>query len=246
MGRFVGERKALAAAILGFYGFMFLIIASAAPPGWGAAFAGMGGIYALAFFGIVAGYFWARWFAIGVGISGLITAIMSMWQVGVDPIFLFWGGTHGGASLLLWGDKMARGFDGRAEWRERFHLDESSTHRLGKSVIRVGISLPYIILYALAPKEDMGQMFSIMAFASLAIVGVWAMLKLRTWGVVAMAGGALGLLTTLPSSVEAVALTRTGYAINVFLLGLAGAILLIAAVTPFMAPMARFLRQGTE
>ncbi len=241
MGRFIGERKALAAAVLGFYGFMFLILAMAAPPGWGAAFAGMGGIYALAFFGIVAGYFWARWFAIGVGISGLVTAVMSVWQVGLDPIFMFWGGTHGAISLFLWGDTMARGFDGRAEWRERFHLDENSTHRLGKSVIRVGISLPYIILYALAPKDGASEALLIAAFAGLALSGAWALVHMRTWGVFAMGGGAAGLLTTLNPS-EALVAYGNNYAVNVFLLGLAGAIVLIAALTPFAAPIAKFLK----
>jgi len=243
MGRFIGERKALAAAVLGFYGFMFLILAAAAPPGWGAAFAGMGGIYALAFFGIVAGYFWARWFSIGVGISGLVTAIMSMWQVGIDPIFIFWGGTHGGMSLMLWGDKMSKGFDGRAEWRERFHLDESATHRLGKSVIRVGVSLPYIILYALAPKDGASEALIIAGFSGLAIAGMWAMVHMRTWGVLAMGGGAAGLLTTLGSTSNTVSLSSSsGYAVNVFLVGLAGAIVLIAALAPFAAPIARFLK----
>jgi|GEM_PF-929362 len=242
MGRFTGERKALAAAVLGFYGFVFLILATTAPPGWGAAFAGMGGIYGLAFFGVVAGYFWARWFAIGVGISGLVTAIMSVWQVGVDPVFVFWGGTHGAISLMLWGDRMARDFDGRTEWRERFHLDENATHRLGKSVIRVGISLPYIILYALAPKEGMTEALVIAGFAGLAISGIWAMAHMRSWGLFAMGGGAVGMLTTLDSSSQIVSLSSTGYAVNVFLLGLAGAILLIAALTPFAAPIAQYLK----
>ena len=243
MGRFIGERKALAAAVLGFYGFMFLILAVAAPPGWGAAFAGMGGIYALAFFGIVAGYFWARWFSIGVGISGLVTAIMSVWQVGLDPVFIFWGATHGGMSLMLWGDKMSKGFDGKSEWRERFHLDESATHRLGKSVIRVGVSLPYIILYALAPKDGMTEALVIAAFSGLAISGAWAMLNMRTWGLLAMGGGAVGLLTTLDTSGQVAALSTSGYGVNVFLLGLAGAMFMIAALVPFVGPIAKYLKQ---
>ena len=36
--------------------------------------AGIAGCYGLAFFAVVAGYFWARWYAVGVGLYGVITA----------------------------------------------------------------------------------------------------------------------------------------------------------------------------
>ena len=42
MGRLTGERRALAAAVLAFYGFIYLLVAMNPPgPEWTAAFAGM-------------------------------------------------------------------------------------------------------------------------------------------------------------------------------------------------------------
>ena len=142
---FVGERKALAAAVLALYALIFLINALGAPPEMGvtALFAGMGTFYGLAFFSLVAGYFWARWFAIGVGLFGVVFGIMAIVQLGLDEQFLFFAGTHGSVSLFLWGKKMAQNFDGKQTWRERFHLDEYGTQRLGKAIIRIGMSLPY-------------------------------------------------------------------------------------------------------
>jgi hypothetical protein len=197
MGRLTGERRAIAAALLAFYGFIYMVVATNPPPGWAATFAALALVYGAGFFALVAGYFWARWYAIGLGISGLITAIFSVLQIGMEPVLLFYGATHAGVSLFLWGGGMALTFDGRKEWRERFHLDENSTHKLGKSVIRLGISLPYIVLYALAPKEGAGEALISALAGGLLLTGVIATLRMRTWGVAALAGGAVALGASL-------------------------------------------------
>src|SRR5690348_13689110 len=133
MKRLVGERRAVAAAILAFYAFLYLVIAILdVQPGFSRALGAMGGVYALAFVGVVAGYFWARWYAIGVALSGVITTLVSIWQLGPEEVFLFIGATHMAVVLTLWGDAMAETFDGRAEWRARFHMDEHAVHRLGR------------------------------------------------------------------------------------------------------------------
>src|SRR5689334_18385500 len=109
MKRFVGERRAIAAAILAFYGFVYMLIALLnPPPGWEKAIAAMALVYGLGFFGVVAGYFWARWYAIGLGLYGVITTAVSLWQFGPEPVFMFIGGTHGAVALMLWGDGVSR------------------------------------------------------------------------------------------------------------------------------------------
>src|SRR5688572_26455192 len=189
MKRLVGERRAIAAAILAFYMFVYLLFLLLSPqPGWEKAFAAMAAVYAVGFFGVVAGYFWARWYAIGLGLSGVITTAVSLWQLGPEPVFLFWGGTHGAIVLTLWGDAVAATFDGRDEWRARFHMDEHAVHRLGRAVIRIGISLPYILLYALAPRAAHGLEEALLATLTLGLAGAgtWALLRLRTWGLLAL------------------------------------------------------------
>jgi hypothetical protein len=152
--KLVGERRAVAALVLVFYGLMLGLQAllGGVPPEMRAAIGGLAGCYLVAFFGLVAGYFWARWFAMGVALFGVIGGAVALWQTGVDEMILFYGGTHLAAVLSLWGEGMAGPFDGQLAWRERFHIDDNARHRLGKAVIRAGVSLPMVILYALAPK----------------------------------------------------------------------------------------------
>lgn len=244
MGKLAGERRALAAAVIGFYMSIYFLVSFQAPAGWGAAFGGLAGVYAVAFVGIVAGYFWARWFAIGLGISGLISAVVSIWQIGPEPMLIIYGATHGVASLVLWGGKMAEMFDGRPEWRQRFHLDEQATNRLGKSVIRVGVSLPYIVLYALAPRES--AMIGPLVALGLAAAGAWALFRLRTWGILALAGAAIATATTLTATQplsRSLASGSTGsLRMDLLALGVGATVLLAAAVVPFVAPVAKKLR----
>ncbi|HWM86643.1 MAG TPA: hypothetical protein VNO33_12415 [Kofleriaceae bacterium] len=242
MGRLTGERRAFAAALLAFYGFIYLLVALQPPPGWAACFTAMALVYGAGFFGLVAGYFWARWYAIGLGMSGLITAVFSVIQIGMEPVLLFYGATHGGVSLFLWGGGMSTAFDGRKEWRERFHLDENSTHKLGKSVIRLGISLPYIVLYALAPKDGAGETLFALLAGGLVLAGVVALFRLRTWGVAALAAGAMAMGASLVAGPLGLAPFGNGYAVNVTAAGAAGLLLVAAALVPFIKPVARFLR----
>jgi hypothetical protein len=237
-----GERRALAAAVFAFYAFLYLIVALQPPmPGWATCFGALAAVYGIGFFGLVAGYFWARWFSIGLGISGSIAACVSIWQVGLEPVILFYGGTHLGACIVLWGASMASAFDGKIEWRERFHLDESGTNKLGKAVIRAGVSLPYVIMYALAPKEDMGYALLAVGSGALAVAGVWGIVKMRSWGVLALVGGALGLATTIPAAPDFVAVSSK-YALDVGTMGIAAAVLLLAAAAPFARPIVDHLR----
>lgn len=255
MKRLVGERRAVAAAVLAFYAFVYLLLLLNPLPGWERAFGAMAGVYALGFFGVVAGYFWARWYAIGVGLSGVISAVVSIWQIGPEPVLVFLGATHGAISLALWGEGVSRAFDGREEWRAKFHMDEHAVHRLGRAVIRIGISLPYILLYALAPKQGMDAVQTATAVLALGLAGtgLWGLLRLRTWGLLALAG-ATALLTVgaidLMAGGGAIAVMTDGgiapgraVGIDLGTCALVGAALLAAALAPFARPALDFVRR---
>jgi hypothetical protein len=240
MRKLVGERRALAAAVLGFYMSIFFVNARVGPGELAPLFGGMTGVYGAAFVGLVAGYFWARWFAVGLGISAVISTIIGLFQIGLEPMLLVYGGTHAAISLALWGGSMAAFFDGRTDWRERFHLDEHAVNRLGKSVIRVGVSLPYIVAYALAPRDSM--MASALGALALAGFGAWALMRLRTWGVLALAGAAALTAVSLLST-PAIGSLHGGYSVDLIALGLGATLLLAAAVAPFLAPVGRYVRE---
>jgi hypothetical protein len=233
--KLVGERRALAAAVMAFYFLFYALIAlSGVSPELSRALAAISGVYGLAFFSLVAGYFWARWYSVGVGLYGVITAAVGMWQLGAEPVLLFLGGTHLAATLFLWGHAMSEPYDGQTAWRERFHMDESAVQRLGRSVIRAGVSLPLILLYALAPKPP-GAMIASGATLVLVVLGLRGLVQLRTWGVLAL--GAAGALTLTLAGVDVLSHGLTTMALRPVIAG--GAVLF--AVAPFCAPIARFL-----
>src|SRR5215468_7460852 len=192
--KFVGERRALAAIVLAFF-FMYFVLAALqfegemARPFWALA-----GVYGLASFALIAGYFWARWYAVGVGLFGVIVATVVTWQIGelFGPI-MFLGGTHLFVALGLWGQAMSEPFDGQTKWREKFHMDDNAVQRLGRSVIRAGVSLPFILLYALTPKPDALGLLAVV----LATLGFRGLVQLKTWGVL-MLGAAGAVLLVAP------------------------------------------------
>ncbi len=233
--KLVGERKALAATVFAFWTLIYALLAlSAQVPELSPMLAGIAGCYGLAFFAVVAGYFWARWYAVGVGLYGVITAAVGMWQIGPEPIVLFIGGTHLAATLLLWGNSMSGPFDGRLEWRERWHLDDSAVQRLGRSVIRAGVSLPFVLAYALAPKEDAASTVLALGTFALAGFGLRAVVKLRTWGILAM--GAAGAVLLATAAVELASGSSMLFALRPALSGA----LLVAAAAPFVPAILRY------
>lgn len=237
--KFVGERRALAAAIMAFYFLFYGVIAySQVIPEFTRAFVAIAGVYGLAFFALVAGYFWARWYAVGVGLYGVITAVVGIWQIGAEPVLLFVGGTHLAATLFLWGHAMSEPYDGQTAWRERFHMDENAVQRLGRSVIRAGVTLPFILLYALLPKPDPASMAVSLAALFLAAAGLRGLLRLRTWGILSI--GAAGALLLAMVGADVVTNGLGAVAVTPAIAG----IMAIAAAAPFLAPIARFVAVG--
>jgi hypothetical protein len=233
----VGERRAIAAAVLSFYGFIYLLLGFTAPADWSLALSAVAVLYAVAFFGVVAGWFWGRWFAQGIGYWGLASGIIGMWQIGLEPVLIFLAGTHAIIALLLAGEAMASGFDGRPEWRARFHLDDLGVQRLGKSVVRASMSLPLLLMWALAPSQP-NQLTGTFAASDLAtaalgliplglsIAGLVALVRMRTWGLFALAGA--GAIAIAEAGVTPTTMVIAG--------------LSLAAVLPFARPMAQQLR----
>jgi len=234
--KFVGERRALAAAIMVFYFLMYGVLAYAQlVPELTKAFAAIAGVYGLAFFALVAGYFWARWYAVGVGLYGVITAAVGIWQIGPENVLLFVGGTHLAATIFLWGHAMSEPYDGQAAWRQKFHMDESAVQRLGRSVIRAGVSLPFILLYAFAPKPDSASFVVSLSALVLVAAGLRGLVQLKTWGVLAL--GAAGALMLAMVGAD---IASHGLGALALRPAIAGG-MLIAATAPFLAPIARFI-----
>lgn len=223
---------------MAFYFLFFGVLAfyDLVPPAR-AAITALAGVYGLAFFSLVASYFWARWYSVGVGLFGVSLAVLGIWQLPPEqrevllPTLLFFGGTHLATALLLWGDAMSEPYDGQTTWRQKFHMDDNAVHRLGRSVIRAGMSLPFILLYAFPPRTDPGALAAFVLVA----VGLRGLIRLRTWGVLAI--GAAGGLTLALVGADALSHGLGPWLVRP---ALAGGMLL-AAVAPFLRPVLRFV-----
>ncbi len=235
--KLVGERRALAAAVFVFYFLLMLLQALMSPEPLKPAMYALSGVYGLAFFSLVAGYFWARWYCVGVGIFGVIVAVVGIWQLGaMEPVMLFFGGTHLFAAIVLWGDRMSEPYEGQQAWRERFHMDDNAVQRLGRSVMRAGVSLPFVLLYGLMPKPE-GTMGALVV-VGLSIAGFAGIVKLRTWGVFALtAAGVVAIATGLAHGAGTMAVGPAILSVSPVLIG--GLLLLAAA--PFVQPMRRWI-----
>lgn len=249
---FVGERKALALLSLGFYTTLFFMIGLSARseiPEWVPVFTAMTLMYGLAFFSVAAEWFWGRWFATGLGYSGMWMVVMA-WVTTRSlpaPLVIF-GVMHGVVALCLAGEKMAATFDAKPAWRERWKLDDQGVIRVRKSVTRAASSLPGLIMFALAPRQDQQMLLGWAAFA-LVIAGFGGVLANRTYGVMTLLAGSV-LTGTLFIVGDAPFATSSYFAKEFFIsagdatlapMGALAAVLVLAAATPFLKPMAAYV-----
>ncbi len=244
-----GERKALALLCLAFYtaffGLLSLLLWNAPPDqpevrAWWGCFAAFAACYGLGFFALGAGWFWARWFAIGLGYSGVTVAFWSIvTQRAIDPVIAFYGATHGVILLFLQGKQLIAEFDAKPGYRKILGLDEPGVQRVRATVTRAAATLPTLILIALAPREGAEGLLA----AALGVVGIWGLLRARTFG-------ALSLLLAAPLSLWAglhghsASLSSQGALVApglIHLLSLSAGLLLFWAAAPFVRPMLRFL-----
>lgn len=224
-------RRLAAIAVLGYYAYFFFEYARYSPPMMARPLWAISALYGTAAISVAFGFFWGRWFARGLGYWGIVVGVLMMWQLGLENFLLFWAGTNAAVALLLAGDGMAARFDGRADWRARFHLDENGVERLGKSVTRVGMSLPWLLLYVLVPRPG-GADAELLALVPLALAGagLYGLLRLRTWGLFAIGGAAA---TTTAGVVTSAAPP---------MVGVLAALLLAAAIAPFARALVARLR----
>lgn len=179
----VGLRRAFALLFLGFYVTNFAMSAALGPSDAFAFNLGLALTYGVAFVGLAAEWFWARWFAIGVGNFGSLI-LLALFQVGVEPILMFIGGTHLAIWLGLLGEGMAARYEHSAEAAERWNFQEESLILMRRAVKSAGTTIPFLILYTLAPQPDALGLTAL----ALGLSGLWAMLRGRTWGLLALGG----------------------------------------------------------
>ncbi len=239
----IGFRRALALLILSFYVIQFGMTAWLGPDELMAMNIGLAAVYGLAFFGVAAEWFWARWFAIGVGNFGSLMLLL-LFKVGFEPLFVIFGVSHLLVSVCLMGEGMAAKYEYSERTAERWNFQEDSLALMRRAVKSAGSTLPLLILYALAPRQD--QAFLQLAMLATGCVGLFGLLKGKTWGPLVLGG--TGLLCLL-DGLGVFGAPTIGY----FMLGpdvlpalygkvgvFAGGLLLV--LVPFVSPIAKFMR----
>jgi hypothetical protein len=242
---FEKPRVAVALLPLSLFSFLYLLSALLGDPAFTLALIGISLCYLTAFIALASEWFWARWFASGLGWSGAMISIAAMSQIGWNPALAILGGLHALIIVMLMGQKMAARYDMQPGWRERFGMDEFGVIRLRKAVTRASAALPSLIVWALGPGQPQPDLL-VAGAATLALVGLAGLLRLRTWGLLALAG-ASGLVLAAPTALP-VSHSVLGWpdALGMSLAspGTSGALslLLAAAVLPFAGAAIRYFR----
>jgi len=244
-------RRAVAALVLSLFVSLYLLVSLNAPPGLGPAFLALAACYLVAFLAVAADWFWGRWFASGLGWSGVMIGIASMVQIGWSPPLAIFGGLHGLVVLSLLGKRMAAHYDMQEAWRQRYGMDEFGVARLRKTVTRAAAALPSLIVYVLVPRGQ-GMLMAAAGIATLltAVAALRHLVQLRTAGCIMLAGAtaSLWLLSSAPASLSLVSppvpssLWLTAYSPALVGVPLFVATLFLTMATlPFTLPALRFL-----
>ncbi|KIG18620.1 hypothetical protein DB30_00305 [Enhygromyxa salina] len=237
----IGTRRAIALLILSFFTLYFGMTAWLGPDEIYALGLGLALCYGLAFFGVAAEWFWARWFAMGVGNFGCLFLFLLL-KIGPEPIFVFFGVSHLLVVLCLMGEGMAAKYEYSERASERWNLQEDSMALMRRAVKSAGSTLPLLIIYGLAPRGEALQLGLLAA----GVIGFVALVRGKTWGPMLL--GATGFLCLL-DGLGVFGPPTIGF----FMLGpdtlpalygkagvFAGATMLVTL--PFIAPMFRYMR----
>jgi hypothetical protein len=254
---FERTRRAMAALVLSAFTTIFFLVSLNAPDGFARVFAALSICYGVAFVGVVAELFWARWFASGLAWSGIMLAIVVLTQLGWVPQFAFFGGMHLLIAVALMGKKMALRYDLQEAWRTRYKIDDYGVARLRKAITSTAASLPSMIMWLLAPREESFAVAGVAALV-LAVLGLRGLVKMRSWGVLALAGAATvaGGVATASALFGAIGQgigqgigTTAGVSVATVptIMSIAAAplavLFLAAALIPFAGPVIRFMRR---
>jgi hypothetical protein len=243
---FERTRRALAALGLSAFVTLYLLVAlnPDLPEGLGRVFLALSVCYGVAFVGVVAEFFWGRWFATGLAWSGIMMAIAVMVLIGWVPQLAVFGGLHLFVAIALMGKKMAARYDLQEAWRARYKIDEYGVARLRKAVTSAAASLPSMIMWVLGPKEEGLAAVGAVGALVLVVAGLRGLIKMRSWGVLSLAGA--GVLVAALGNCREFVPTATGYASSVAAFAAPGLafVFLAAAVVPFVGPMIRYLRRA--
>lgn len=238
----IGTRRAIALLILSFFVIQFGISAWLGPDELMAVNIGLAACYGLAFFGLAAEWFWARWFAMGVGNFGSLMLLVLV-KVGFEPVFVFFGVTHLLVVLCLMGEGMAAKYEYSEAAAERWNLQEDSMALVRRAVKSAGSTLPLLILYGLAPRGEWLQY----ALLLTGLTGLVGLLRGKTFGPLLL--GATGFVCLLDGlgvfGSPTMGFMMLGHDTLPALYGNAG---IFAAATmlvalPFAAPAYRYLRR---
>jgi hypothetical protein len=238
-------RVALALLPLSLFGLQYLFAAISGEPETRPMLALMATSYLVAFVALASEWFWARWFASGLGWSGAVMGLFAMILLPIPELRLFFGifaGLHGLIIVMLMGKKMAARYDMQPGWREHFGMDEFGVVRLGRAVTRASAALPGLIFWAVGPKPEPEML--VVGAAGLGIVGLLGLLRRRTWGVLALGGAAVSLLAVKPEAVvpHSLPLGLPDPMIMAAAMPAALGVLLFGAVLPFVAGAVRYYR----
>ena len=238
----VGERKAVALLALGFFASVFALmamIAAAQIPELVALFAGLGVCYGIGFFALAADWFWARWFAQGLGYSGLTMVIFSVIttkELGAPMIVV--GVAHALIAFSLLGPKMSAVFEGRTDWRTRWNLDDNGVLKVQRAVTRAASSLPSLIMFIFAPREGATALLTL---GTLGVLGMVGLLKGRTWGLLVLGATGVATIATSIAMPPSFAAQAAAAPIPLSMLGYISGGLLLAATLPFVPRMLSYV-----
>lgn len=195
-----GFRRAVASLVFAAHGLLWLLNSILAPPEMRALTIGMTLVYAVAYFSVSAEAFWGRWFGMGLCYYGSILLVGLLRYPELAPVWLILGGSHVVALACLYGSSMASRYEGAPEWRLTFNVDEDSSRRLGRSVQSAATTIPILILQLLGPREE--SSIVVLTVLGLATAGMFGMLRLKTWSLLALGAAGTVFLTTLALPAE--------------------------------------------
>jgi hypothetical protein len=186
---FLGIRRAISLLLLSLYFWNFLLVALVGPEDLYACYAALAAVYGVAFVGVAAEWFWARWFAIGLGQFGAFS-LLALPQTGPEPTLLVFGISHVLVALFLGGEGMAARYERSETCVERYNFQEESLILMRRAIKSAGMSLPFLILFTLGPRPELLHLVAL----GLGAAGIVGLVRARTWGLLAAGGaGAIAL-----------------------------------------------------